>query len=398
MATPKRELRGCLFFPGGPAIMKAMKSLPAQEAARYARQLSLPEFGAAGQERLRSARALLIGAGGLGSPAALYLAAAGVGAIGIVDPDKVELSNLHRQILHGNSDEGRPKVESARDALQRINPYVRVELFCERFSAANAIDLASGWDVVIDGSDNFPTRYASNDACVALGIPNVYGSVWRFEGQVSVFAPRLGGPCYRCLNPQAPAPGTVPSCAEAGVLGVLPGLIGTLQALEAIKLLAGIGEPLVGRLLHIDGLSLKFREFNLRRDPHCARCVEGKKNLPIPEEGVVCAAGGAADDITVQELAAARASGARHVLLDVREPWELSVARLDPCLEIPAGEVPVRLPEIPRDLPVYVICHGGVRSARIVELLRKENFPNVFNVRGGIAAWSGEIDASVPTY
>ncbi|MFM8684003.1 MAG: HesA/MoeB/ThiF family protein, partial [Chthoniobacterales bacterium] len=211
-----------------------MKPLSAEEAARYARQLSLPELGAEGQDKLRAARVLLIGAGGLGSPAATYLAAAGVGTIGLVDPDAVELSNLHRQRLHRSEDVGRPKVEAARDTLRAINPHVRVELFCERFTAANAVDLVRDWDIVVDGSDNFPTRYASNDACVVLGIPNVYGSVWRFEGQVSVFAPHLGGPCYRCLNPQAPAPGAVPSCAEAGVLGVMPGLVGTLQALEAI--------------------------------------------------------------------------------------------------------------------------------------------------------------------
>jgi len=387
-----------LFFPVVAAILKPMKSLPADEAARYARQLSLPEFGAAGQERLRASRALLIGAGGLGSPAAIYLAAAGVGTIGIVDPDVVEVSNLHRQILHRSEGVGRPKVESARDALAAINPHVRIELFSECFNAANALDLAGGWDVVVDGSDNFPTRYASNDACVALGIPNVYGSVWRFEGQVSVFAPHLGGPCYRCLNPRAPAPGAVPSCAEAGVLGVIPGLVGTLQALEAIKLLAGIGEPLVGRLLHIDALTMKFREFTLRRDPQCARCAEDRRKLPVVEEGTVCPVASAIDEITVQDLARARAAGQAHALLDVREPWELSVARLDPCLEIPMGQVAARIGEVPRDLPVYVLCHGGVRSAQVVEFLRGRGFANAANVRGGIAAWSAEIDASVPAY
>lgn len=378
--------------------MSAMKHLPAEEKARYARQLVLPGFGPEGQEKLRAARVLLVGAGGLGSPAALYLAAAGVGTLGLVDHDVVELSNLHRQILHGSADAGRLKVDSAIDTLRRINPHVRVEAFRERFGASNAIDLARRWDLVIDGTDNFPTRYASNDACVALGIPNVYGSVWRFEGQVSVFAPHLGGSCYRCLNPQAPAPGTVPSCAEAGVLGVMPGLIGTLQALEAIKLLTGIGEPLVGKLLHIDALTMKFREFTLRRDPHCARCAEGKQGSPMVGEVMVCAAAGNSDEITVQDLARARATGLPHALLDVREPWELSVARLDPCLEIPMGGVASRIGEIPRDIPVYVMCHGGVRSARVVELLRSRGFSNAANVRGGIAAWSAEVDASVPTY
>ena len=370
------------------------------ELQRYARQMAMPEFGAAGQESLRAARVLLIGAGGLGSPAALYLAAAGVGTLGIVDADAVELSNLHRQLLHGTDDVGRAKVESAATTLRGMNPHVRVEAKCERFTAANALELARGWDVVVDGSDNFPTRYASNDACVALGIPNVYGSVWRFEGQVSVFAPHLGGPCYRCVNPRAPEPGTVPSCAEAGVLGVMPGLVGTLQALEAIKLITGIGEPLVGRLLHIDVAAMKFREFTLRRDPDCARCADGRRHLPIEAEGEFCEAGAVMtdDEISVTALAERRAAGERHVLLDVRELWELEAARLDPCLHIPMGDVPARTAEVPRDVPVYVLCHGGVRSGRVVEFLRGQGLGNVTNVRGGIAAWSAEVDASVPTY
>jgi molybdopterin/thiamine biosynthesis adenylyltransferase/rhodanese-related sulfurtransferase len=370
------------------------------EMQRYARQLAVPEFGADGQERLRAARVLLIGAGGLGSPAALYLAAAGVGTLGIVDADAVELSNLHRQLLHASGDVGRAKVDSAAAMLRGVNPHVRIEKIRTRFTAANALELARGWDVVLDGSDNFPTRYASNDAGVALEIPNVYGSVWRFEGQVSVFAPHLGGPCYRCLNPRAPGPGTVPSCAEAGVLGVMPGLVGTLQALEAIKLIAGIGQPLVGRLLHIDGAAMKFREFALRRDPDCARCAEGRRHLPVEAEGEFCEAGGVMpdDEISVTDLAERRAAGERHALLDVREPWELAAARLDPCLHIPMGEVAARTDEIPRDVPVYVLCHGGVRSARVVGFLRGQGLDNVTNVRGGIAAWSAEVDASVPTY
>jgi rhodanese-related sulfurtransferase len=307
---------------------------------------------------------------------------------------------LHRQILHGTPSVGRPKVESAAETLQRVNPHVRVEAIRDRFRAGRAVELARGWDVVVDGSDNFSTRYASNDACVALGIPNVYGSVWRFEGQVSVFAPHLGGPCYRCVNPRAPEPGMVPSCAEAGVLGVMPGLVGTLQALEAIKLITGIGDTLVGRLLHIDGATMKFREFTLRRDPDCARCAEGRRDLPVEEEGVFCEVGVAmtTDEITVQELAARREAGEEHVLLDVREPWELAVAKLEPCLPIPMGEIPERVGEISRDVPVFVMCHGGVRSGRVVEFLRGEGFGNVTNVRGGIGAWSAEVDASVPGY
>lgn len=349
--------------------------------------------------RLRAARVLLIGAGGLGSPAAIYLAAAGVGVLGIVDPDEVELSNLHRQILHSTGDVGRAKVESARECLEATNPHVNVVPIHERFSAANAVQLLRGWDVVVDGCDNFPTRYASNDAAVSLGIPNVYGSVWRFEGQVSVFAPSLGGPCYRCVNPQAPAPGEVPGCAEAGVLGAMPGLVGTMQALEAIKLITGIGEPLVGRLLHIDARLMKFREFSLRCDPSCARCAEGRRNAPIVDEATACDAPQKfMQEITVQELAAVRRAGKKHVLLDVREPGELAVARLDPCLHIPLADVPARQGEIPRDVPLYVMCHGGVRSAAAAKFLSGQGFADVSNVRGGIAAWSAEIDASVPTY
>lgn len=370
------------------------------ELQRYARQMVMPELGAAGQEKLRTARVLLIGAGGLGSPAAMYLAAAGVGTLGIVDADEVELSNLHRQLLHNGTEIGRAKADSAHRRLGEVNPHVEVVPLRERFTAANALELARGWDVVVDGSDNFPTRYASNDACVALGIPNVYGSVWRFEGQLSVFAPHLGGPCYRCLNPRAPEPGAVPTCAEAGVLGVMPGIVGTLQALEAIKLITGIGQPLAGRLLHIDGTAMKFREFSLRRDPECARCAEGRRHLPVEAEGEFCEACGmvADDEIAVTDLAGRRAAGESHVLLDVREPWELATARLDPCLHIPMGEVAARTEEIPRDKPVYVMCHGGVRSGRVVEFLRGQGFGNVTNVRGGIAAWSAEVDGSVPVY
>lgn len=370
------------------------------ELQRYARQMAMPEFGSAAQEKLRAARVLLLGAGGLGSPAAMYLAAAGVGTLGIVDPDDVELSNLHRQILHGTDDIGRAKGESGRERLQSLNPHVQVEVFRELFTASHAVALARGWDVVLDGTDNFPSRYASNDACVALGIPNVYGSVWRFEGQVSVFAPHLGGPCYRCVNPQAPPPGAVPGCSEAGVLGVMPGLIGTLQALEVLKLLTGLGEPLVGRLLHVDALSMKFRSFNVRCDPDCARCAPERRALPVVAEGVRCGVEASYEEgwVSVQKLARARLEGEEHLLLDVREPWEMDVARLDPCLAIPMGEVADRLTEIPEDRTVYVLCHSGVRSARIAASLRGVGRRRVFNVRGGIAAWSAEIDASVPVY
>ena len=378
-----------------------MEKFTSEERIRYARQMALPDFGAEGQERLQAARVLLIGAGGLGSPAALYLAAAGVGTLGLVDPDKVELSNLQRQILHGTKDVGRPKVQSGAESLAGINPHVRVQTYHESFTAAGALQRTLGWHVVIDGSDNFSTRYASNDACVAHGIPNVYGSVWRFEGQISVFDPARGGPCYRCLNPEAPAPGTVPGCNEAGVLGVVPGLVGMMQALEAIKLITGMGQPMVGRLLHLDALAMKFREFHLRRDPQCRRCAPGRSKLPIVEEGTSCAFSPGMtdkDDISVQDLAGRRASSEAYVLLDVREDWELEAASLQPCLHIPLNQVTARSREIPRDIPVYVICHGGVRSAHAVELLGSEGYDNVLNVRGGIAAWSEEVDASVPSY
>ena len=377
-----------------------MGSISPEELARYSRQIALPDLGVEGQQRLARARVLLIGAGGLGSPAALYLASAGVGTLGIIDPDDVELSNLHRQILHGVADIGRPKVDSAQARLNATNPHVRVVAMRERFASDNALALANGWDVVVDGSDNFPTRYASNDACVALGIPNVYGSVWRFEGQVSVFAPHLGSPCFRCVNPRAPAPGEVPSCAEAGVLGVMPGLVGTLQALEVIKLVTGIGQPLTGCLLHIDALTMKFRRFNLRRDPECPRCLEGRRDLPVVAEGVFCETNAVmeSDEISVRDVAAQRAAGAAHVLLDVREPWELDVARVDPCLNIPLGELPARQAEIPRDVPVYVMCHRGGRSSRAVEFLQAAGLTNARNVQGGITAWSSDVDASIPTY
>jgi adenylyltransferase/sulfurtransferase len=370
------------------------------ELARYSRQVAMPEFGLAGQERLRAARVLLIGAGGLGSPVALYLAAAGVGTLGIIDPDEVELSNLHRQILHGTVDVGRPKVESAVARLAAANPHPHIEPICGRLTAANALDLVRGWDVVVDGCDNFPTRYASNDACVAAGIPNVYGSVWRFEGQVAVFAPSRGGGCYRCMNPRAPEPGTVPGCAEAGVLGVMPGLIGTMQALEAIKLITGLGEPLIGRLLHVNALTMKFREFTLRRDPDCARCAPGREGRPIEEEGAASCAvpERGVGEVSVQDLAALRNGDKPHVLLDVREDWELAVARLDPCLHIPLGQIPSRAGEVPAHMPVYVLCHAGVRSAAAAKFLVGAGLTAVHNVRGGIAAWSDEVDASVPTY
>ena len=372
------------------------------EQLRYSRHLLMPEVGAEGQRRLNAARVLCIGAGGLGSPAALYLVAAGVGKIGIVDLDDVDLSNLQRQILHGTKDVGRKKVESARDRLREMNPHIDIELHECRFSSNNALDLVSGYDVVVDGSDNFPTRYLSNDVCVWAQKPNVYGSVFRFDGQATVFAPHLGGPCYRCLFPEPPAPGTVPNCAEAGVLGVLPGIIGMIQAIETIKLILGLGETLVGRLLHFDALKMKFREFNVRRDPQCPVCgAQPTITEPIDYEqfcGIGEATADAVPAISVHDLKQKMETNGVVTIVDVREPFEYEIARIEGSKLIPLGELPDRLDELDRDRYTVVHCHSGMRSAQAVQLLRREGFANVFNLTGGIAQWSEEIDPTVPKY
>ncbi|HJT45556.1 MAG TPA: molybdopterin-synthase adenylyltransferase MoeB, partial [Chthoniobacterales bacterium] len=351
-----------------------------------------------GQQKLKSARVLCIGAGGLGSPAAVYLASAGVGTLGIIDFDEVDLSNLQRQILHGTKDVGRKKSQSARDRLRDTNPNVNVHLHDARFSAANAQEIVAGYDVVVDGSDNFPTRYLSNDVCVFAGKPNVYGAVFRFDGQAAVFAPHLGGPCYRCLFPEPPAPGTVPSCAEAGVLGVLPGVIGLLQAIEAIKLILQIGETLVGRILHFDALKMSFRQFNVRRDPECPVCGKHPTiTAPIDYEQF-CGLAKDVPEMSVRELKVRLDANETIELVDVREPFEYEIARIDGAKLIPLGELPQRLGEIARDRHIVVHCHSGMRSARAVELLQKNDFANVFNLAGGIDAWSEEIDPEVPRY
>ncbi len=380
------------------------------ELRRYARHLSMPEFGRQSQASLKSARVLCIGAGGLGSPVAMYLAAAGAGVIGIVDADVVEESNLQRQLLHGTSDVGRSKLASAIARLAEINPHVTVEPHAVRFTSLNAMDLVSRYDVVIDGTDNFPTRYLSNDVCVFLKKPNIYGSILRFEGQCSVFAPHLGGPCYRCMAPQPPAPGLVPSCAEGGVLGVLPGLIGTLQATEAIKLITGLGQPLIGRLLHVDTLGMKFRAFNLKRDPACPVCGDHPAiTAPIDYEGF-CGLPSSSPNtmspenqdpvpaMTVQELHALRESGGGFTLLDVREDFERDIAVIDGARHIPLGQLGERMDELPRDGKLVVHCKSGGRSARAVSALRAAGFDDVWNVTGGINAWSKEIDPAVALY
>ena len=358
----------------------------------------MPEVGIDGQRRLKAAHVLCIGAGGLGSPAALYLAAAGVGTIGIVDFDDVDLSNLQRQILHGTKDIGRSKLKSARDRLRDANPNIEVELHECRFSSENASELVARYDLVVDGSDNFPTRYLSNDVCVFARRPNIYGSIFRFDGQSTVFAPHLGGPCYRCLFPEPPAPGTIPNCAEAGVLGVLPGIIGMVQAIEAIKLILGVGEPLIGRLLHFEALKMKFRELKLRRDPQCPVCGDAPTiTAPIDYEQF-CGIAADVPAISVHDLKRKRDAREAIQLIDVREPFEFEIARIDGAKLIPLGQLANRLHELKQNGQTVVHCHTGMRSAQAVQMLRQTGFTNVYNLEGGIDAWANEIDPAMQKY
>src|SRR5437867_7015362 len=374
--------------------------LSIDELQRYSRHLIMPEVTSEGQSRLKAARVLCIGAGGIGSPAAVYLAAAGVGAIGIVDFDYVDLFSLQRQILHGTKDIGRGKLESARDRLHDINPQIELELHNCRFSSENAPQLVSRYDVIVDGSDNFPTRYLSNDVCVFARKPNVYGSVFRFEGQTTVFAPHLGGPCYRWLFAEPPPPESVPNCAQAGVLGVLPGIIGMLQAIETLKLIVGVGESLVGRLLHFDALKARFRELNLRRDPECPVCGENPTIFSPIDYEQFC---GARDEEAIPKMSAnelKQKMDAREPfeLIDVRETFEYEIARIDGARLIPLGEIAERADELPRDRPIVVHCHSGRRSAEAVRLLQQRGFGNIYNLEGGIDGWSDQIDPGVPKY
>jgi molybdopterin/thiamine biosynthesis adenylyltransferase/rhodanese-related sulfurtransferase len=369
------------------------------EQLRYSRHMIMPEVGPEGQQRLNQARVLCIGAGGLGSPAALYLAAAGIGKLGLVDFDDVDLSNLQRQILHGTKDVGRKKLDSARDRLRDVNPSIEIETHECRFASANAMEIVSRYDLVVDGSDNFPTRYLSNDVCVFAKKPNVYGSVFRFDGQTTVFAPHLGGPCYRCLFPEPPPPGSVPNCAQAGVLGVLPGIVGTIQANEAIKLILGVGEPLIGRLLYFDALKMKFREFNLRRDPQCPVCGDSPTiTKPIDYEQFCGASMSEIPTVSVRELKQRIDAHENFQLVDVREPFEHDLASINGARLIPLGELSDRLNELDRGQLTIVHCHSGQRSAQAVRLMREAGFENVFNLEGGIARWSDEIDSDVPQY
>jgi adenylyltransferase/sulfurtransferase len=374
-------------------------SLSPAELRRYGRHLVVPEIGVAGQQKLKAARVLVVGAGGLGSPAALYLAAAGVGTLGLVDFDEVDESNLQRQILFGERDLGRPKVEAAAERLQAANPHVRIERHGERLDVGNAFELVSAYDLVLDGSDNFPTRYLVNDACVLAGRPDVWGAVFRFEGQLSIFA-APGGPCYRCLFPEPPPPGSVPSCAEAGVLGVLPGIVGALQAAQAIQWLVGIGAPLVGRLLLFDSLAGGFREVRLARDPACPRCSERPTLRGLVRYEEACAVRDHDDEIDIRpdELARRLAAGERIELLDVRLAREREIAVLDDQHWIPIQELPERWREVPADRPVVVYCHTGGRSAQAARFLRERGCARVRNLVGGIRAWSREVDPRVPQY
>jgi adenylyltransferase/sulfurtransferase len=377
------------------------------ELLRYSRHIALPEIGFAGQRRLKESRVLCVGAGGLGSPLALYLAAAGVGTLGIVDFDRVDLSNLQRQLLHGTKDVGRSKLDSAEARLKDVNPHVQVEKIDTRLSSADALGVVAEWDVVVDGTDNFPTRYLVNDACVLTGKPNVYGSVFRWEGQVSVFATE-GGPCYRCLFREPPPPGLVPNCAEGGVIGVLPGIIGSLQALETVKLLLGVGTSLAGRLLIFDALALEWREVSLRRNPNCPVCGEHATQTELIDYELFCgvnpspeiddSADADVPDLDPAVVADQLSSDAPPYLLDVREPWEWAVSNLGErgARLIPLGELEDRLGEIPANRPVVVYCRTGQRSWDAAQLMRRAGRERVSNLRGGIVAWAREIEPGLP--
>lgn len=381
-------------------------SLTHEEVLRYSRHLLIPEVGLEGQRKLKASSVLVIGTGGLGSPAAMYLAAAGVGRLGLVDYDVVEYSNLQRQIIHGTSRLGAPKVGSARDRVLDINPSIQVEIYNEPFTSANALRIAEGYNLIIDGTDNFPTRYLVNDVCVKLGIPNVYGSIFRFDGQVSVFDGREG-PCYRCLFPEPPPPGTVPSCAEGGVLGVLPGIIGSLQASEGLKLLLGIGEPLRGKLLLFNALDMQVDFVKLRKNPDCSVCSLPPEKIELIDYEAFC--GVPAHDrnevsmdsqyeISPNALAEQMQNGDKPRLLDVREPHELNISRIPGAELIPLGQLPAHLSELDTADDFVVFCRTGSRSGRAVQLMRSAGFRKVKNLKGGINAWVRQVDPSQPIY
>src|SRR6266851_38728 len=382
-------------------------SLSPKETQRYSRHLIMPEVGVEGQKRLKAASVLLIGAGGLGSPLGLYLAAAGIGRLGLVDFDVVDFSNLQRQVLHGTNDVGRPKLQSAKDRLQAINPEVRLDLYETKLTSANAFDILGPYDVVIDGTDNFPTRYLVNDACVLLKKPNVYGSIFRFDGQASVFYPPQG-PCYRCLYPEPPPPGEVPSCAEGGVLGILPGLIGCIQATEGVKLILGKGSPLIGRLLLYDALQMKFQEFKVRRNPKCPMCGDKPTITQLIDYEQFCGVRGqetpapASTDseweITVDELKKRLDRNDRVFILDVRNPEEFQICRIPGSTLLPLPELPQRFRELNPEQEMVIHCKSGMRSLKAMNFLRQQGFRKVKNLKGGILAWATSIDPTLPKY
>jgi sulfur-carrier protein adenylyltransferase/sulfurtransferase len=377
------------------------------EIARYSRHLIMPEVTLDGQKRIKAASVLCIGTGGLGSPIALYLAAAGIGRLGLVDYDVVDFSNLQRQILHGTEDVGRKKLNSARDRIKAINPNVRVDLHDMMFRSENAMQLVQDYDIVIDGTDNFPTRYLSNDVCVLTKKPNIYSSIFRFDGQCTVFAPHLGGPCYRCMFPEPPPPGMVPSCAEGGVLGVLPGIIGVMQAIEAIKLIIGIGDSLIGRLVNFDALQMRFKEFKIRKDPNCPICgdhptihelIDYDEFCGIPQADAEAAKELEVPTITATELKAKIDRKDQFVLVDVREPFEYDISRIPGSKLIPLGELPARLSELDSADDIVLHCKVGGRSAKALRILQEAGFRKLNNLQGGITAWSDEVDPTTPKY
>ena len=381
-------------------------SLSNQEVERYSRHLIMPEVGMDGQLKLKAASVLCIGAGGLGSPVAMYLAAAGVGRLGLVDFDVVDYSNLQRQVIHGTPDVGRPKLESARDTLVAINPEVTIDMHETALSSSNAFGVLGDYDIVVDGTDNFPTRYLVNDACVLLRKPNVFGSIFRFEGQASVFATEQG-PCYRCLYPEPPPPGLVPSCAEGGVLGVLPGVVGTIQATETVKLIIGVGEPLINRFMIYDALSMKFRELKLRRDPDCPVCGDSPTVTQLIDYEQFCGItpvtqvlddSTSGDDVTVEELKVSIDNNEGIFVLDVREPQEHQICSIPGSVLIPLGELPNRINELGQHEDMVVHCKSGVRSAKAVKILRDAGFKKAKNLTGGILRWIDVVDPSLPKY
>jgi molybdopterin/thiamine biosynthesis adenylyltransferase/rhodanese-related sulfurtransferase/molybdopterin converting factor small subunit len=386
---------GSVAAPPEPATAELSKD----EILRYSRHLIMPEVGTEGQLKLKAAKVLLVGTGGLGAPLGLYLAAVGVGRIGLVDFDVVDFTNLQRQVIHGTSDVGRKKLDSAADRMHEINRFVRIDKHEVALSSENALDILKDYDIIVDGTDNFPTRYLVNDACVLLGKPNVYGSIFRFEGQATVFAYE-GGPCYRCLYPEPPPPGLVPSCAEGGVLGILPGTIGLIQATETVKLILGIGQPLVGRLLLYDALAMRFRELKLRKNPECPVCgdhptvtklIDYQQFCGIPQEIPM------EGDIDPIDVKAKIDRGDKFVLIDVREPHEYQICRIPYAKLIPLGELPKRLSELNPSDEIVAHCKSGMRSAKAVDILKKAGF-RARNMKGGILAWSDKVDPSVPKY